>query len=240
MIKTLLFDLDGVLVRFDSTRSKIAFIRLALMQMAKTYGFKKSYLAMTAAKKAMEENTDNLLTNEERAIKAFAEVLRLDPQKAGGIYTDITHQIFPQLKKYFYPIAEAQSFIQWAQGHYDFYLTTNPLWPREMALNRLSWGNIEAQLFKEITHFSNMHYAKPHTNYYSEILEKFNLRADEVMMIGDSFKKDAPATKLGIKTFILSEKIDNNFKNHFDQKFLHWGSYHDLKMLLTTLTPGKK
>lgn len=232
MITTLLFDLDGVLVKFDSTRSKLAFIRLALAEMYKKHGLKKSYAAMTAARAAMEENSENQLTNELRAIAAFAKELNLSMEEAKPLYEQITGKIFPQLRKYFYPIDEAQSFIFWAKDKYQCYLTTNPLWPRDMAINRLRWGNIEPGIFKDITHYSNMHFAKPHANYYQEVLEKFSLNAKDVLMIGDSFRKDAPASLLGIKTFIISDKLDKKMKDCYDQNFLSWGNYHDLKMYL--------
>lgn len=232
MITTLLFDLDGVLVKFDSTKSKLAFIKLAMQEMFKTYGFRKSYLAMTAAKAAMEENGENHFTNEVRAIQAFAKALELSPEAAAALYQQITGKIFPQLREYFYPIDEAQSFVYWAKDKYQCYLTTNPLWPKEMAINRLRWGNIEPSIFKEITHYSNMHFAKPHASYYQEVIKNFSLNPAEVLMIGDSFKKDAPATQLGIKTFILAPKLDKKFKEYYDVNFLSWGNYHDLKIYI--------
>lgn len=232
MITTLLFDLDGVLVKFDSTQSKLTFLRLALKEMYSSYGLKKSYLAMTAAKAAMVENKENKLTNELRAIQAFAQVLQITPEVAAPLYAQITGKIFPQLKKHFYPIQEAQDFVNWAKDKFDCYLTTNPLWPLEMAHHRLQWGNIDSTLFKEITHYSNMHFAKPHPDYFQEVLQQFGLKAHEVMMIGDSFNKDAPATMIGIKTFILAPKLELKYKNGFDQKILNWGNYDDLKMLL--------
>lgn len=238
MITTLLFDLDGVLVRFDSTRSKLDFIRLALMEMAKTYGLRKSYKAMKAARAAMELSNDNSLTNELRAINAFASALQLAPEVAGPLYAKITGNIFPQLKKHFYPINEAQDLLFWAKDHFDCYLTTNPLWPLEMARTRLTWANIDPGIFKAITHYSNMHFAKPHPEYYAEVIQQFSLNTKEVLMIGDSFKKDAPATKLGIKTFILAPRLDKKYSSSFDQNFLSWGSYQELKELL--IKEGKK
>lgn len=232
MITTLLFDLDGVLVRFDSAKSKLAFIRLAMGEMYKKYGLRKSYAAMVAARAAMEENNENQLTNELRAIQAFAKELGLSVPEATPIYGEITGKIFPQLRKYFYPIDEAQSFVFWAKDKYQCFLATNPLWPKEMAINRLRWGNIEPVIFKDITHFSNMHFAKPHTTYYQEVLEKFSLNAKDVLMIGDSFKKDGPASLLGIKTFIIADKLDKKLKDCYDVNFLNWGNYHDLKMYL--------
>jgi len=50
---------------------------------------------------------------------------------------------------------------------------------------------------------------KPHPFMFKLALEKLNLKADEVCMIGDSFKKDIEgATRLGIKSFWLTNGIN--------------------------------
>ncbi len=52
---------------------------------------------------------------------------------------------------------------------------------------------------------------KPSKEYYEIVLEKTNLKTNEVLVIGDSWKRDLkPAKAIGIKTVLLHEKFKGN------------------------------
>jgi len=44
---------------------------------------------------------------------------------------------------------------------------------------------------------------KPHVGYFEEILRRLALRAQDCLMVGDNPRKDLPAAKVGIRTFLL-------------------------------------
>lgn len=52
---------------------------------------------------------------------------------------------------------------------------------------------------------------KPSKEYYEIVLEKTNLKTNEILVIGDSWKRDLkPAKAIGIKTVLLHEKYKGN------------------------------
>ena len=60
-----------------------------------------------------------------------------------------------------------------------------------------------------ITNYENMHAAKPHPEYYVEILEFLDCPAEQALMVGDDWKRDVePAASLGINVFWVCEAQD--------------------------------
>jgi FMN phosphatase YigB (HAD superfamily) len=156
-------------------------------------------------RKALEA-LDARMKNEERAAFAFSQELGISEAQALIEMNTMAREAFSHLSNCFTPIKGAKEFIEWASPRYQLVLATNPVWPKEIVLLRLSWSGIPAEHFKFVTHAENMHSCKPHIEYYSELLKHLEIQADSAMMIGDSKKKDLPALKIGIATVILKNK----------------------------------
>ena len=58
--------------------------------------------------------------------------------------------------------------------------------------------------FNYITAYENSSFSKPNPKYFEEILNKFDLNADEVILFGNNTLEDAYcASKVGIKTYLI-------------------------------------
>jgi FMN phosphatase YigB (HAD superfamily) len=71
---------------------------------------------------------------------------------------------------------------------------------------RVKWAGIDPSIFSFITHVRAMKATKPHPEYYQEILDLQGLKAEECLLIGDNVKMDLPATRIGIRVFIIDSK----------------------------------
>ena len=92
-----------------------------------------------------------------------------------------------------------------AQG-YKVVIATSPVFPLTAIEQRLEWAGVRDFDYALITSYENMHACKPHLPYYQEILSKIGCRAEECLMVGNSFEEDiAPATELGIMAFWVVE-----------------------------------
>ena len=69
------------------------------------------------------------------------------------------------------------------QAGHKVILATNPIFPREAVLSRLSWIDLTQDDFDYITTYEISHYCKPNPDYYKEILENCNLQPAECVMI---------------------------------------------------------
>ena len=84
-----------------------------------------------------------------------------------------------------------------------------------------------------ITTFEDCHYCKPNLNYYTEILGKLGLKAEECAMVGNDVSEDMIAEKLGMKVFLLTDYIIN--KENKDISVYPNGGFDQLKEFIEKL-----
>ena len=92
------------------------------------------------------------------------------------------------------------------------YLATNPIFPRCATMNRIRWAGLGAEDFEIITTYENSHSSKPNVLYFKEILAKCGLEPAECLMVGNDVEEDLAARKLGIKTYLVTDCLENKKK----------------------------
>jgi hypothetical protein len=83
-------------------------------------------------------------------------------------------------------------------------IATNPIFAAEAVAHRLAWAGLPADFshYALVTHMDNMHFTKPHPQYYEEILGRLSIASEEAVMIGDDWKNDiVPAEQAGLNTY---------------------------------------
>lgn len=179
-------------------------------------------------------------TNDHRIVEIFAEQLNLSIDESRRILREGITSIFPTLEKHFYPIQGAKEFLDWAKDRFPLTLATNPVWPPEIIELRVKWAGVDPTIFRNITHVRKMHAYKPSMHYYREVLEQGGLRAEDCLLIGDNMKMDLPATRAGIRVYIVGP-----YKKMMPMQYPHakapaWrGSYPQLKDLLEQTGPPR-
>lgn len=200
---TLLIDLDGTLLDNDPWSLTFSFFSRALSAL-KSHGRVKALRALRSVFQEFE-TPSKTETNAVRFSRVFAKKLGLSQEKGRALLVDRVAEIFPKLEVHFEPVHGARDFLDWAKGRYRLILATNPVWPQEIIELRLKWAGIDPEVFDGITHWELMYAVKPHAEYYTGILKHWNLKAEECLMIGDRASKDLPASKLGIRVFLLDK-----------------------------------
>ena len=89
------------------------------------------------------------------------------------------------------------------------YLATNPVFPRCATMNRIQWAGLDAEDFEVITTYEDNGYSKPNIEYFRQILTKFNLNPEECLMIGNDVEEDLIIRRLGVKTFLVTDTMEN-------------------------------
>ena len=112
-------------------------------------------------------------------------------------------------------------------------VATMPVFTYEAVEMRMRWVGLLPSMFDHITTAENSSYCKPNPKYFQELLEYFNVKADETLMIGNDVREDMqPCKSLGIDVFLV--------KNHMITHDLPYdeyrqGSYEDLIAFLENL-----
>ncbi len=84
-------------------------------------------------------------------------------------------------------------------------LATSPLFPRIATEKRIRWAGLNPEDFEHITTFEDYHAAKPHRQYFEELLARLGVTGEECVMIGNDAREDLPAPKaLGMETFFVT------------------------------------
>lgn len=217
-INTILFDLDGTLLKFKQTD----FIEVYFKKLGKVFAsidmdVEKSIKAVWAGTKAMVLN-DGACLNHERFWEAFSQVLSLPDEKqklAESKCDEFYTKDFDEVKSVLAVGSTgadnvAKRLVQDAKNKgYTVALATNPLFPECAIETRLSWIGLKPSDFTLVTHYSNSSFCKPNPGYYEEVLSKINKKPEECLMVGNNVAEDMCAKALGMEVFLVNEYIEN-------------------------------
>ena len=231
MIKTILFDLDGTLlpmdeeyfkkIYFGAVYKKIGYLGYTLDELLKVIWY---------GTKAMIKNDGNQ-TNEEVFWKSFIEVHpdRLEENKEN--FVDFYKNIFPTLGHTcgYQPLAK--EFIKGLKDKgYEVIIASNPIFPLVATKARIKWAGLDPDDFKYITAYENSHFCKPNPKYYEEILKRFDLKPEEVLMVGNDVREDMMVNALGIDSYLITDCLLNP-DNEDINKYKH-GSFEEIMNLV--------
>ena len=112
-------------------------------------------------------------------------------------------------------------------------IATMPMFPIEACNKRLSWVGLNASMFDLVTTCDYSSTCKPNTQYYAEILEDFNVKPHQALMIGNDVREDMePCEQLGIDTFLVTEHL---ITHNLPYSRFRQGNYPDLIEYLDSL-----
>lgn len=117
---------------------------------------------------------------------------------------------FPKLQSLTNKIDGSKEIIEYAFSKgIEVVIATNPLYPRTAVEQRLEWAGVpvDQYAYSLVTSYENSHFAKPHLEYYAEILAKLGRNPHDAVMIGNDKSDDIePAQALGMTPFYISEE----------------------------------
>lgn len=230
-IKTVLFDLDGTLLPMKHQE----FIDSYFFELGNYFNDKidgKILLKYVwESTKCIVDNTDYVL-NEKLFWDHFSLLLDsdygIDKESFNRFYDTGFKNVQKSTSKN-EKIIEIIKLLK--ENDYDIVIATNPLFPKNAVLERIKWAGLDYRDFKLITHLENSHYCKPQIHYYKEILEKLSLDSNECMMVGNDVTEDLVASKLGIKTWLITDCLLNRDNREIVAD--NSGSYDDFYDFIT-------
>ncbi len=210
-ITTVLFDLDGTLIRMDQDE----FIRLyfvSILGKLGSLGYDTAIMkeALEGAVVATLRN-DGKLSNEDRFWQVFDEI-------SGGRSSSVRAEIESYYATEFASVIDA-TCEAYPRVHEVLetvkrkglrpILATNPLFPMVATHGRIRLGGMTPEDFEYITAYENSSYCKPNPAYFTELLAKLGISPEECVMIGNDTRDDFSALALGIPVFVLTECLIN-------------------------------
>lgn len=209
MIRALLLDLDNTLLQSDFDQFLAAYLdRLA--EHLQAAGPKDEFISLLmAATQGMMADLDPTTTLKGTFDAVFYPSLGIEEPDFRAETDHFYEAIYPELSYLTEPAPGAVEFFeQAAESDVSIVIATNPLFPRRAIEHRLQWAGIDHAhpSIGLITSYETMHFAKPHPEYYAEILGLIGVPAYQAAMIGDDLEGDVlPARLLGMAAFHVEE-----------------------------------
>jgi len=218
MISTVLFDLDNTLLSNDMESFLPNYLSALGKHMSGEVGSGELIHALLAGTQAMIANQDPKRTLRAVFDSVFFPRLGWKPASVRAQIDTFYTTGFPLLRALTSPRPEAVPLVRavferkWRVG-----IVTNPVFPKTAVEQRLQWAGFGPREypFDLITSYENSHFAKPHPEYFSEVLAQLLCNPEEALVVGDDLERDIePAARLGMATFRIQEQAEPRENGH--------------------------
>ena len=206
-IKAILFDLDGTLLPLDQSYFvKQYFKRLAAYGTTLGIDPQKLIDGTLAGTEAMIRN-DGRKTNREVFWNTYFDFMGERRDDLEGLLDKFYFDGFKALREYTLENASAVKIVEAARGEgRKVALATNPVFPMQAQIERISWLGLSGKDFDHITAYENSSYCKPNPEYYREICRIIGVLPEECLMIGNDESDDMKgASMAGMECFLVTD-----------------------------------
>jgi len=210
MVKAILFDLDGTLLDIDMEYFLKHYFR-KMMIMADECGYSNSkrlaeHIFESTGIMIADRNPNTY--NREVFMADFLKRWQYPREEMEAFFEKFYKMSFPQLKRYCRPFPGVPEMMETVfERDIKVIIATNAVFPVTALEQRLEWAGVGNFDYELITSYENMHFCKPHIEYYEEIIDNITVKPEECLMVGNDTGEDLPAGKIGIKTFLVEDRL---------------------------------
>ena len=208
MKKAIFFDLDGTLLPMDQKKFEYEYFKLAIEKFAALgYNPETFQSALWGGIKAMWSNPGEI-TNEELFWKEFKKVYP-NAEEMAPLFKDYYFNEYNKIESIVTKDESVRKIVDWCNQNFEYViLATNPFFPTYATQNRMAWIGLKPEDFTHITTYETSYYSKPNKEYYKKLLDKYNLKAEECIMVGNNELEDYIVTKeLGFDAILAGDFI---------------------------------
>jgi len=210
MIRAVLFDLDGTLLRLDTGRFIDAYVRLLAEWFSARVPPERFIPRLLAATRRMLDNRDPAKTNKEVFDEAFYPALGLDAAATAPFLAEFYERAYPSLRALAAADPAARRAVQVVlQRGRAAVIATNPIFPEGAVRQRMAWAQIADLPFALVTTYETSHFCKPHPEYFQEVARAVECGPRECLFVGNDGVEDAAAREVGMRTYLVTDHLVN-------------------------------
>lgn len=167
------------------------------------------------------------LRNDEVFYRTAVKASGYSREKLAEVLTDYYATTFQNVKNIIEVNPFAPQIAKLIKEKADYTaIATMPLFPLDACDTRMRWTGISADMFDLVTSFDQSSYAKPNPLYFQEILDRFGVKPEETLMIGNDVREDMiPCATLGIDVFLVTNHM---ITHDLDYSRFRRGTYEEL------------
>lgn len=210
MIKNVLFDLDGTLLKMDEKVFVKAYFS-ALCKNVAPLGYDKDNLIESVWKGMFAMvNNDGTRKNDEVFWDAFKNAYGERVLKDRDVFDKFYENEFNTVGEYANVSDVSGRVVKELKSRgYKLVIASNPVFPLVAQRARLIWAGVDPDDFIYVTSYENSSFSKPNVMYYNEIMSKLNMSPDESIMIGNDVNEDMVAKDAGLNVYLVTDYLLN-------------------------------
>lgn len=208
MIRAVLFDLDNTLIHFSERRFFESYVPQVSQAFSDIMPIDVFSQKLILATQALLKNNGQM-SNAEYFMNVFCvgyEEHRDEIWKRFMRFYENEYDQFRALVSV--PRVVRRVFLQLKKKGVKLVIASNPIWPLQVQMKRLSWAGLGDLQFDLVTHIENMSYCKPQIQYYEEICSKIGEIPETCLMVGNDPVNDMIVANIGMKTFLVTQGAD--------------------------------
>ncbi len=210
MFEAILFDLDGTLLDIDMDFFLPKYFG-EMERMARSSGYQDSKRLINQVLLSTDVMLSDLnpeTLNEDSFMQHFISQLEADEMEMREFFDQFYLKGFPRLQEFCRPLTGVPQMMEdvFKRG-LKVVIATNSVFPLRAIQSRLDWAGVGDFPYELVTSYEKMHYCKPHLEYYKEIVQFLGVEPSKCLMVGNDVGEDLVAGKLGIKTFLVEDRL---------------------------------
>jgi FMN phosphatase YigB (HAD superfamily) len=238
VIRAVLFDLDGTLLRIDTARFVDAYVNLLADWFAPRIPRDRFLSSLLLATQRMMAHRDPGRTNKEVFDDVFYPAIGVTADEMAAPLAEFYAQAYPSLATMAASEPAAREAVSIAlERGLTTVLATQPIFPAVAVRQRIAWAGIADLPFALVTTYETSHACKPHPEYFQEVTATIRCAPGECLFIGNDGEEDAVARRLGMETYLVTDYLTN--RSHAQAPDERMGEIRTLPRFLADLvSPG--
>ncbi len=206
-IKAVLFDLDGTLLPMDQNHFIKQYFKLLAEYGAKSGLDAKRLIDGTMAGTLAMLKNDGQNFNSQVFWQTYFAVTGEKRENTEKLLEPFYALDFKKLRDFTRENPAVKRMIDAAhRNNRKVVLATNPVFPIEAQLERISWLGLSENDFDHITAYDNSSFCKPNPKYYEEICKIIGIAPQNCIMIGNDDSDDMKgASEAGMECFLIDD-----------------------------------
>jgi FMN phosphatase YigB (HAD superfamily) len=233
LLKAVLFDLDNTLLENDMGIFIPSYLEALAPRFAQIIPPETFKRWMLRSVRQMIVDTDPRSTNREVFTRDLVMRSGYSWTVLGPIFESFYAEDYLGLEALARPIPLAPRVVEAALDRgLTAAVATNPIFPLSAVAERVRWAGLGGCPFALLTAWDNMHFCKPHPEYFLEVAGMLEVEAESCLMVGDDLANDLPAVEAGMRTFLVTDHSDRRKRALHEPTFA--GTLSDLHRFLAS------
>ena len=233
MINTILFDLDGTLLPMNLDKFLHIYFKHLAIHLKDYIDPNQLTSIMMDCTNMMISNTKDI-PNQDVFMARFSELVDGDIEMYKEEFSKFYDGLFQEVKSSTWQNSDIIKSVRiLKEKGYKLAVATNPLFPMKANHYRIKWAGLKPEEFSYISCYEENSFCKPKLEFYKEVLTKIDKLAGECMMVGNDSFEDMIASKLGVKTYLITNNLVSRHEKK--EKPDYEGNYNDFFRFVESL-----